>query len=416
MKLSNNKIFNFLDSFDIFLNFLVVDMSTCGKERPITIQLLQQFSIPLIAGVVVALLWANIDYQSYYNILHYKFFGNVDPHFLINDIFMLFFFGIAAVEITQSLLPGGDLNPIKKAINPLMATLGGIFGPITIFFLLNKVMGSTDYSRGWGITTATDIALAWLVARVVFGAKHPAVSFLLLLAIADDAIGLGIIAVFYPSPEHPVQPIYLLLTLGGMISAFIMRKLKLSSYWPYLIIGGSLSWIGLLKAGVHPALALVFIVPFMPAAKHDKDHPQYLMEVSLLETSTISKFECQWRLFVDFGLFTFGIANAGVPFSEINSLSWIILLSLLIGKTIGIIVFSNIAKLLGAPLPDGMNQKTLFLTGVIAGLGLTVALFVAGQAFTSPNLTSAAKMGALFSASIAILAIFLGKILKVKKK
>ncbi|MBN2694534.1 Na+/H+ antiporter NhaA [bacterium] len=390
-------------------------MSSCGKEKPVTIQLLQQFSIPLIVGVATALVWANIDYQSYHNILHFKFFKNIDLHFLVNDIFMLFFFGIAAVEITQSLLPGGDLNPLKKAINPLMATLGGVFGPIATFFLLNLVMGSPNYIKGWGITTATDIALAWLVARVVFGAKHPAVSFLLLLAIADDAIGLGIIAVFYPSPEHPIQPIFLLFTLGGMISAFVIRKAGLKSYWFYLLIGGGLSWIGLFKAGVHPALALVFIVPFMPAAKHDKEHPQHLMEVSLSEPSTITKFECQWRVFVDFGLFAFGLANAGVPFSEINSLSWIILLSLIIGKTLGIYIFSNIAKLLGAPLPDGMNQKTVFLTGVVAGLGLTVALFVAGQAFSSPNLTGAAKMGALFSAFVAIIAIILGKILKIKK-
>lgn len=137
---------------------------------------------------------------------------------------MVFFFAIAAVEIVQSLSPGGDLNPLKKAVNPLMATMGGVLGPVAVYLLLNSIIGSPEYLRGWGIPTATDIALAWLVARFVFGDKHPAVSFLLLLAIADDAIGLVIIAIFYPDPVNPVEPIWLLVTLAGMAISFILRK------------------------------------------------------------------------------------------------------------------------------------------------------------------------------------------------
>ena len=81
-------------------------------------------------------------------------------------------------------------------------------------------------ANGWGIPTATDIALAWLVARVVFGRGHSAVSFLLLLAVADDGIGLGIIAVFYPDPNHPVQTIWLLLVAAGMGVAWGMRSVE----------------------------------------------------------------------------------------------------------------------------------------------------------------------------------------------
>ena len=156
---------------------------------------------------------------------------HVVPHFLVNEMFMVFFFGIAATEITESVLPGGALNPVRRAINPLVGTLGGVVGPVGVFFLMVWLFygGSSDFgtvANGWGIPTATDIALAWLVARVVFGHSHPAVSFLLLLAVADDAIGLGIIAVFYPDPEIPVQPAWLLLTLGGMGVAMALRLLK----------------------------------------------------------------------------------------------------------------------------------------------------------------------------------------------
>ena len=107
----------------------------------------------------------------------------------------------------QSCLPGETLDPVQKAVNPLLATIGGVIGPVTMYFLLNYFLGSPNLIRGWGIPTATDIALAWLAARLVFGTNHPVIAFLLLLAIADDAIGLVIIAVFYPRPAPAGSPL-----------------------------------------------------------------------------------------------------------------------------------------------------------------------------------------------------------------
>lgn len=377
-----------------------------------TLNLLREFSIPLISGVIVALMWANLGPQSYYDFVHTKFIGNIDFHFLINDIFMVFFFAIAAVEITQSVLPGGDLNPIRKAINPLFATAGGVLGPIALFFIFNALIGLPDYTRGWGIPTATDIALAWLVARMIFGKGHPAVSFLLLLAIADDAIGLGIIAIFYPDPNHPTQPLYLLLTLGGMIIAYVLRRMGTHSYWPYLLVGGLLSWFGLFKTGLHPALALVFIIPFLPHAKREEGH---LFDTTEHEHSTLTQFEHEWKAFVDLGLFAFGLSNAGVEFASISNVTWIVLTSLIIGKTFGIFIMGYIAQLIGFPLPDGMSNKELIVAGLIAGLGLTVALFVAGVAFTDPTIQGAAKMGALLSGLVFILAPIASKVFGIKK-
>ena len=384
------------------------------------VNMLQEFSIPLILGVVLSLIWANLDEHSYHAFLHYELFDLklLNFHFIFNDIFMVFFFGIAAVEISQSVLPGGDLNPMSKAVNPLMATAGGVLGPIGAFFLFNAIMGDPSFNNGWGIPTATDIALAWLVARLVFGAKHPAVAFLLLLAIADDAIGLIIIAVFYPNPAKPVEPMFLAITVVGMILAFALRKKGVKSIWPYLIFGGISSWIGLYYAGVHPALALVFIVPFMPSQKAPKEDGEAgLMEEAHGEHSTLVNFEHSFKLFVDVGLLGFGLANSGVLIGKIESLTIIILLALLVGKTVGIFFFSSVSTyILKAPLPDGMNQRDLILAGVIAALGLTVALFVSGQAFPAGPLQSAAKMGALLSVVAAIVALILGKLFKTQKK
>lgn len=373
---------------------------------------IREYSLPLIVGVFVALLWANVDHHSYHELMEKELFFGVNFHFLVNDIFMVLFFAIAGVEITMSVLPGGALNPVKKAITPLLATIGGVVGPALVYLGLNSVIGSPELAKGWGIPTATDIALAWLVARFVFGAAHPAVKFLLLLAIADDAIGLVIIAIFYPDPLHPVEPTWLLVTLAAMAIAFIFRKMKVKSYWPYLLIPGVLSWVGLHNAHMHPALALVFIVPFLPhpagkdAHGHGDAHGGH---------STLLDFEHGWKAFVDFGLFAFGLANAGVEFSGIGTATWLVFAGLLLGKIVGIVSFGAIATMIGFSLPEGMGKKELFAVSIIAAVGLTVALFVAGAAFVDPGIQGAAKMGALFSGGIAFIAIIVGKMLRIKK-
>ncbi|ABB31329.1 sodium/proton antiporter family protein [Geobacter metallireducens GS-15] len=376
------------------------------------INLLREFSVPLIAGVITALAWANLDPRGYDALIHQPSFGGVSLHFLVNELFMVLFFGIAAAEITQSCLPGGDLNPPRKAVNPLLATLGGVIGPVLVYLSLNAVIGDPTLTKGWGIPTATDIALAWLVARLVFGAGHPAVSFLLLLAVADDAIGLAIIAVFYPDPVHPTEPMWLFLTVAGIVAAYILRGARAKSYWPYVLVGGGLSWTGLFKAHLHPALALVFIIPFLPHPPRESAH---LFEENPRDTSPLARFEHDWKIVVDFGLFLFGLANAGVRFSSVGTATWLVLTALLVGKTAGILTMGSLGKALGFPLPDRVGFKELALTGLVAGMGLTVALFVAGVAFVDPDIEGAAKMGALLSGGVLPVAVALGRILKVRR-
>lgn len=377
------------------------------------INLLREFSVPLIAGVIVALVWSNLAPGSYRHFNYDPLIGGaLSFHFIANELFMVFFFAVAAVEITQSCLPGGDLNPPQKAVNPLLATLGGVIGPVLVYFILNLFIGSETLNRGWGIPTATDIALAWLVARMVFGSNHPVIAFLLLLAIADDAIGLAIIAVFYPSAGLPVQPAWLLLTAAAMATAYLLRRRETRSYWPYIVLAGVPSWLGLHQAHLHPALALVFIVPFLP---HPRKETKHLFEEDPTDFSTLARFEREWKIIVDFGLFMFGLANAGVQFTAVGTATWLVLVSLLAGKTVGIFPMGYLGAKLGFPLPDGMGRKELLVAGIIAGIGFTVSLFIAGQAFTDDTAQGAAKMGAMLSILAFPLAVILSKILKIKK-
>lgn len=414
------------------------------------VRFLQEFSIPLILGVFCALLAANLNPDWY----HYWFGAHSSPDhpvwhvdglhlfghevnllFLINDIFMVFFFGIAAKEITESCLTGGSLNPPRKAVNPLLATIGGVVGPVATFFAavyIASAMGATGYEpgtetfagilRGWGIPTATDIALAWLVARAVFGKGHPAIDFLLLLAVADDAIGLGIIAIFYGDPLHPAAPQWLGLLVAGMAVAFALRRAGVKSWVPYIFVAGPLSWCGLILANLHPALALVPIVPFLPGPRRDTGLFTEGDEVDLMGEETaqdldihhspLHNFEHQTKAFVDFGLFFFAMGNAGVELAGMGPLTWIILASLIVGKTLGIGLMAGLGMKMGFPLPTGMKVRDLIMAGYVAALGLTVALFVAGAAYpTDLGLQGQAKMGALFSGFVGISAVFIGKMM-----
>jgi len=156
----------------------------------------------------------------------------------------------------------------------------------------------------------------------------------------------------------------------------------------------------------------------MPSQKPAKKGGEAgLMEQVKGEHSTLVHFEHSFKLFVDVGLLGFGLSNSGVLVGKIESLTIIILLALIVGKLVGIYVFSNISSIVfKAPLPKGMNQKDLIVAGVIAALGLTVALFVSGQAFPPGPIQSAAKMGALLSVVAGVLAFILGKVFKIQKK
>ena len=354
-------------------------------------------------------------------------------HYLVNDLLMAFFFAIAAKEVWEAvILENGSLRG-KKAATPLFATAGGMFGPIAVYLGLAAVMGSETYSavaNGWAIPTATDIAFSYLIGRLVFGAGHPAVRFLLLLAIADDAAGLIILAVFYPSGE--LAPEWLLLSLGAALAVFLLanwlpRRLdqgnqdqpastwvrKTLSFWPYLLAGCA-SWYGFMMSGLHPALGLLPIVPTIPHADRAfgifSEAEQYL-------TDLLNMIEHALKRPVEIVLFFFGLFNAGVEFSSIGPATWLVLAGLLIGKPVGILLFGWVAaKPLKLGIPQGMRIIDLVVIGFVAAIGFTVSLFVASVAFNAGPVQDAAKMGALFSFAAALVAIASGKIFRVEKQ
>jgi NhaA family Na+:H+ antiporter len=357
----------------------------------------------LILGTLIALVWANVERYSYIGFSHYL-------HFAVNDIGMAFFFALAAKEVTEATAPGGALHSPRRAAMPLAAAVGGMLGPALIFVTLTIVLDRPNLERGWAIPTATDIAFSYLAARLVFGDKHAAIPFLLLLAIADDAIGLLIIAAFYPS--GPVRLTDFAIFVGaGMLLAWWLRKTRAVNFWSYILCAGVLSWIGFYRGGLHPALALVPIVPFLPHTARD---PGLFVEAPHAH-DTLNEFEHRFKRPVDVLLFFFGLANAGVALVNFGAGTWFVLISILIGKPVGILAATAISAAAGLRLPKQVTWRDVTVVGIIAGIGFTVALFFATAAFPYGRLLDETKMGALLSFGAFFLGLGAARLLKVRR-
>ena len=360
-------------------------------------------SLLLAVGTVSGLIWANVAHPSYQ-----RFADTL--HFAVNDVGMVFFFALAVKEIVEAMLPGGPLESPREAAVPIIAAAGGMIGPAGLYVLQATILGRPELMPGWAIPCATDIAFSYLAARFVFPKNHPAIPFLLLLAIADDALGLIVLAVFYPAGPVSLASFIMLMTPAVAATVWLRRR-GTTNFWPYLVIGGGLSWAAMFLGGLHPALAMVPILPFMPHEKRDLglfDPREHELP------DTMNRFERAWRLPVQFILFFFGLVNAGVTLSSVGSGSWIVFLSLLFGKPIGIVGTTFLSVKLGLRTPGGLSYRHAIVMGVAAGIGFTVALFFATSAFRPGPILDQAKMGALLSFFAAPIAIILGRLVGLR--
>jgi NhaA family Na+:H+ antiporter len=282
--------------------------------------------------------------------------------------------------------------------------------PAAIYVTLASTLGPATLIRGWAIPCATDIAFSAMIARAILPAGHPAIPFLLLLAIADDALGLIVLAVFYPSGPLSITALVAFMA-AALVAALWLRRRRIRSFWPYVIGPGVLSWAALYFGGFHPALALVPIVPFMPHAAHDLG----LFDArEALRADTLDRFEHWSARPVQFILLLFGFANAGVPFAQIGPGTYYVLAALLFGKPVGILLFSGGARMIGARLPRGLHVGDLLVVGTAAAIGFTVSLFFATAAFPEGTALAETKMGALLSFVAAPLAFVMSRALRIR--
>lgn len=361
----------------------------------------------LMFGALLALTMANMFGHLYHEIETAKVFG-ISLHFIANDTLMAFFFALAAKEVWEAIiLVDGALHDPKKALIPIFATIGGVTGPIIVYLVLSAITGNYEaLSRGWAIPTATDIAFSAMIAKFIFGkAVNTSVTFLMVIAIIDDGIGVVIIAIFYPQGDIQLQ--WLLLSVIGVIIGIYMNKQKVHNHWWYFFLVGLPSFIGFLQAGIHPAMGLIPMIPTMPHAQSDAGI--YAKE-ELKRHDTLNEFEHFWKTPVQYFLFLFGFFNAGVQINNVNDATFIVAGALLIGKTCGVFSMGYLAAKMFGGLPKGMTIWHLFVVAILTSIGFTVVLFVAGVGLPAGPLQDGAKIGALISLTFGVFAVIVAKL------
>jgi NhaA family Na+:H+ antiporter len=191
--------------------------------------------------------------------------------------------------------------------------------------------------------------------------------------------------------------------------AWWLRTRRTRTFWAYVAGPGLVSWAALFWGGLHPALALVPVIPFMPHASRDLG---VYDEREEHRHNTLDRFEHWWKTPVQVILLLFGFANAGVPFGSRGAGTYYVLAGLILGKPAGILAFTALARCLGARVPAGLRYADILLLGVVAAIGFTVALFFATAAFPPGEALDQAKTGALLSFVSAPLALVLARFIR----
>jgi NhaA family Na+:H+ antiporter len=396
----------------------------------------------LMFATVVAIAWANSPWSdTYHHLLELKMgftLGNTSLHktihHWINDGLMGVFFFMVGLEIKRELMVG-ELSSFRKATLPAVAAVGGMVVPAAIYLAVNR---GGPASEGWGIPMATDIAfalgaLALLGDRVPLGLKV----FLTALAIVDDIGAVVVIALFYTADVS-------LVALGfGVVCLCVSAGLNLlgaRSAVVYFIVG-TFAWLGFLESGVHATIAAILMAFTIPARTHI-DGTGFVARVELLlarlkaigvpEDTTMndnSQQHCLDRIAQSIELAgaplqriehalsapvtflvlpIFALANAGVAIngglasSLTDPIVIGIVLGLVVGKTVGVSAAAFAAVRFGfADLPTGVSHKQVIGVAMLAGIGFTMALFVASLAFSEPAVVETAKVGILIASVLA---------------
>jgi len=359
--------------------------------------------------------------ENYFTVLEWDFNISIGVSLLnltilktINYVLMTLFFFVVGLEIKRE-LTSGHLSSFKNAITPFIAAIGGMALPAGIYLI---IAGDID-ANGWGVPVATDIALAvGLLALVGTSAVASLRSFLLALAVIDDIGAILIIALVYSVGVNTTWSIAAAICIAVI---YLLRKLGINSTTVYVLFGVVL-WYCMYKSGVHPTLAGVILglmtpnIPKVNSKLQDGDDNQ----VSVIEW--LEERIHPWSTFIIVPIFAF--ANTGVVITSesindaINSpIAWGIFAGLVIGKPVGVLSSVFVAqKIKLGQYPLGTKSLDIFATGSAAGIGFTVAIFIANLAFSDP-ITQDLAIFAVIVASLvsAVSSVLLFKLLGNKK-
>lgn len=318
----------------------------------------------------------------------------------VNDGFMAVFFILVGMEVKREMFEG-SLSSYQKAIFPAIAALGGMVVPALVYWLVNQEY--PEFHKGWAIPMATDIAFALGIVALL-GKRVPLALkvFLLALAIIDDLGAIVVIAIFFSHEMSMQALIFAAITIAILIA---LNRFKVTALCAYMVVGIIL-WASVLKSGVHATLAGVIIGFCIPLNGENGRKPLHQFEHLL----------APWCSFLILPLFAFsnaGVSLFGVGVEQLSSpLPLGIALGLIVGKPVGVFLFSYLSVLLRiAKLPEGINFRQIFAIAVLCGIGFTMSMFLAGLAFggdsADESVTALARLGILLGSSVSAVAGYL---------
>ncbi|MEL0257831.1 MAG: Na+/H+ antiporter NhaA [Gammaproteobacteria bacterium] len=321
----------------------------------------------------------------------------------VNDGLMAIFFFVIGLELKREILEG-ELSSFDRMVLPAIAAIGGMVAPAIIYVLIN--INNPENMSGWAIPTATDIAFS-LAVLLIIGKNVPLSLkvFLLSLAIIDDLGAVLIIAFFYTAQ---ISGTYLIYSSIVFVLLILINRMGINKMYLYMILGIFL-WYFVLKSGVHATIAGVLLATTIPNTSNNG-----------LEHSMLKDLEHKLHNFVGilvlpiFAFFNSDINFADVTLSSIYSpLSLGVILGLLLGKPIGITLFTYVGMKTNLfNLPENVTIKDVFGLSLLCGIGFTMSLFINGLAFSDPVLIDSSKLGIFIGSMISAVAGYL--ILKSK--
>jgi NhaA family Na+:H+ antiporter len=373
----------------------------------------QSAGILLVLATITSLLLANSSIAEQYTSFWKTEIGsNLGGFHLkhsltgwINEALMTIFFLLVGLEIERELYIG-ELSSRKRAMLPVMAALGGMIFPALVYFLFN--FNHPESISGVGIPTATDIAFAIAIMSLLGDRVPPALKvFLTALAIIDDLGAIVVIGIFY---GNGFSGIYLILTAIICAVLYLLNRRGNENFWIYLFLGLSL-WFCMLHSGIHATLAGVILAFALPFKSGSPATLSYRVEHKI-----------QWPV-TYLILPLFALSNTAITINSemtgalLSPESLGIFFGLLIGKPVGIFLFSLLAIQLGiANLSSSINKTMLFGAGILGGIGFTMAMFVDNLAFTNTQQIDLGKISILIGSITAAALGFLLLILASKAK
>ncbi|MDQ2820162.1 MAG: Na+/H+ antiporter NhaA [Pseudomonadota bacterium] len=350
--------------------------------------------IVLIACTLASLALANSAAGAGYIGLWHHALGGLTVELWINDALMAIFFLMIGLELKREIV-NGELSDFRNALLPIVAALGGICLPALLHFIFNA---GTPTQAGMGIPMATDIAFALGVLALV-GSRVPASLkiFLTALAVIDDLCAIVVIALFYTASLHVGYLLGALAIFGALMC--LNRVARVMRLLPYLI-GGALMWVCMLKSGIHATIAGVLLAFAIPCGVR-----QQLQDDSASPAHRLEHFLHMPTTFVILPLFA--LANTGMVIGAgwaagllaPNSLG--ILTGLVIGKPVGILLFSVIAVAAGiCKLPSDLAWRHVLGGGLLGGIGFTMSIFITNLAFPGDGAVITASKIAILIGSL----------------